>query len=170
VPQEWMRQAKFCLAPYGHGWGIRLMKVIVAGCVPVIIQVGVVWPLLGMARACCLKPAAQHQLCRCHPTPLKPTGLPTLPANLQDHVYQPYEDIIPYADFSIRLPNSDLPRIRELLGGVTPEEWLHLHEGLKRWWRPFVWEQEAGGTAYQYAITSLKKRLSSLTAGFPMPT
>ncbi len=51
VPQEWMRQAKFCLAPYGHGWGIRLMKLIVAGCVPVIIQVGVVWPLLGMARA-----------------------------------------------------------------------------------------------------------------------
>ena len=39
VVQEWMRQAKFCLAPYGYGWGIRLMKLIVAGCVPVIIQV-----------------------------------------------------------------------------------------------------------------------------------
>ncbi len=37
---EWMKLAKFCLAPYGHGWGIRLSIVITAGCVPVIIQVG----------------------------------------------------------------------------------------------------------------------------------
>jgi hypothetical protein len=37
---EWMRQARFCLAPYGHGWGIRLSIVIASGCVPLIIQVG----------------------------------------------------------------------------------------------------------------------------------
>jgi hypothetical protein len=34
-----MSSAKFCLAPYGHGWGIRLGQVMLAGCVPVIIQV-----------------------------------------------------------------------------------------------------------------------------------
>ncbi len=38
--EDWMKLAKFCLAPYGHGWGIRLSIVIAAGCVPLIIQVG----------------------------------------------------------------------------------------------------------------------------------
>jgi hypothetical protein len=42
---DWMRQAKFCLAPYGHGWGIRLSQVMAMGCVPVVVQVG--W-LLGV--------------------------------------------------------------------------------------------------------------------------
>jgi hypothetical protein len=37
---DWQQSAKFCLAPYGFGWGIRLSIVMAAGCVPVIIQVG----------------------------------------------------------------------------------------------------------------------------------
>jgi hypothetical protein len=31
--------SKFCLAPSGYGWGIRLNYYMVTGCVPVIIQV-----------------------------------------------------------------------------------------------------------------------------------
>jgi Exostosin family len=33
-----MRDAIFCLAPGGHGWGIRLLEVVAQGCIPVIIQ------------------------------------------------------------------------------------------------------------------------------------
>ncbi|PNW87478.1 hypothetical protein CHLRE_02g144100v5 [Chlamydomonas reinhardtii] len=33
-----MKLAKFCLAPMGAGWGIRLAEAMVSGCVPVIIQ------------------------------------------------------------------------------------------------------------------------------------
>ena len=36
---SWQHSARFCLAPYGFGWGIRLSQMMVAGCVPVIIQV-----------------------------------------------------------------------------------------------------------------------------------
>ncbi len=36
---QWQQSAKFCLAPYGFGWGIRLSIVMATGCVPVIIQV-----------------------------------------------------------------------------------------------------------------------------------
>lgn len=36
--QAVMKSYKFCLAPYGHGWGIRLSEVVLHGCVPVIIQ------------------------------------------------------------------------------------------------------------------------------------
>jgi hypothetical protein len=34
-----LNSSKFCLAPSGYGWGIRLNYYVVAGCVPVIIQV-----------------------------------------------------------------------------------------------------------------------------------
>lgn len=35
-----MKGSKFCMAPSGHGWGIRLSQYMAQGCVPVIIQVG----------------------------------------------------------------------------------------------------------------------------------
>lgn len=31
-------RAKFCMAPYGHGWGMRLTHAIMHACIPVIIQ------------------------------------------------------------------------------------------------------------------------------------
>ncbi len=33
-----IRSSKFCLSPYGHGWGIRTNIYMAYGCVPVIIQ------------------------------------------------------------------------------------------------------------------------------------
>jgi hypothetical protein len=33
-----IRRSKFCLAPYGHGWGIRTNIYMAHGCIPVIIQ------------------------------------------------------------------------------------------------------------------------------------
>ncbi len=50
---------RYCLAPYGWGWGIRLSQIILSGCVPVIIQ---------------------------------------------PHVFQPFEDLLDYSQFAIRLP------------------------------------------------------------------
>jgi hypothetical protein len=55
---------------------------------------------------------------------------------LQDHVFQPYEDVIPYDDFSIRLASKDVPSIKQLLEAVSPAEWRRLHEGLKKWCVP----------------------------------
>jgi hypothetical protein len=34
-----MMDSQFCLAPTGSGWGIRIVEDLVAGCLPVIIQV-----------------------------------------------------------------------------------------------------------------------------------
>ncbi|PNW87479.1 hypothetical protein CHLRE_02g144050v5 [Chlamydomonas reinhardtii] len=34
----YMQQSRFCLAPMGSGWGIRLVEAMISGCVPVIIQ------------------------------------------------------------------------------------------------------------------------------------
>lgn len=37
--EQRLREAKFCFAPYGVGWGIRLLQCILTGSVPVIVQV-----------------------------------------------------------------------------------------------------------------------------------
>jgi hypothetical protein len=50
---------RYCLAPYGWGWGIRLTQMVLLGCVPVVIQ---------------------------------------------PHVFQPFEDVLDYDAFSVRLP------------------------------------------------------------------
>ena len=44
LPSEYYEQARFCLAPSGDGWGDRLQKSIRAGCIPVIVQPGVLMP------------------------------------------------------------------------------------------------------------------------------
>jgi hypothetical protein len=38
--EDLVRSSKFCLAPWGHGWGNRLGMYMIMGCVPVIVQVG----------------------------------------------------------------------------------------------------------------------------------
>ncbi|KAG2488216.1 hypothetical protein HYH03_013210 [Edaphochlamys debaryana] len=38
APRLDMQRAKFCLAPSGHGWGVRLAQAMMTGCVPVIVQ------------------------------------------------------------------------------------------------------------------------------------
>jgi hypothetical protein len=50
---------RYCLSPYGFGWGIRTAQAVVAGCVPLVIQ---------------------------------------------PHVFQPFEDVLDYDAFSVRLP------------------------------------------------------------------
>lgn len=35
-----LRVSRFCLVPYGWGWGIRIVIAVENGCIPVIIQVG----------------------------------------------------------------------------------------------------------------------------------
>ncbi|PNH07802.1 putative glucuronosyltransferase [Tetrabaena socialis] len=39
--RQLLRTSKFCIAPYGYGWGIRVVQSIQHGCIPVIIQDGV---------------------------------------------------------------------------------------------------------------------------------
>jgi hypothetical protein len=151
--------SKFCLAPSGFGWGVRLMHYIIRGCVPVIVQVGRVWwravrtprahaapcctrwrhhrwPLSSMRRSLSLRRGARTNA---RPTPLA--------LHAQDDIYQPYEDQLPYADFSVRLPRSSLPSIAELLSDIPDADYRRLRCGLARHWRAFVWDRSVGGTA-----------------------
>jgi hypothetical protein len=71
---------------------------------------------------------------------------------------QPYEDVLPYQDFSIRLTKADIPNIGNILRNVTEDEYKTLRSNLPKYWRAFIWDTAYGGQAYNYTIASLKKR------------
>lgn len=118
--EDLVRSSKFCLAPWGHGWGNRLGLYMIMGCVPVIIQ---------------------------------------------DGVYQPYHDLLPYPQFSITLSKSRLPSIAQVLGSISDEEYIKLRQGMQQYWRAFVWHPLAGGQAYNYTIQSLHHRVQHHLGG-----
>ena len=73
-------------------------------------------------------------------------------ARVQDHIVQPWEgDLLDWADFSLRVANTDLPRLADILAAVTPAEIARLQAGLAAVWPRFLWHsalevsQAAGG-------------------------
>jgi hypothetical protein len=114
-----MRRSKFCLAPSGHGWGIRIVHAMAAGCVPLIIQ---------------------------------------------DGIHQPFDDVLPYHEFALRLPQSDMDSVDAILRGVSPTELLALQNGVRRFHKAFIWGP--GGEAYQWVVKTLHRRLHNIMAGF----
>jgi hypothetical protein len=48
---------------------------------------------------------------------------------LQDDVYQAWEDLLPYHEFSVRLPKSRIAALPELLAAIPDEDYLALRAG-----------------------------------------
>ena len=46
----------------------------------------------------------------------------TLSSVLQDHVYQPFADVLPYPEFSITLGVKDIPNLLDILEAVPVED------------------------------------------------
>lgn len=84
---------------------------------------------------------------------------------LQDGVFQPYHDLLPYHQFSVTLPKTRLPSISQVLNSITDAEYIKLRQGMQRYWRAFVWHPLAGGQAYNYTIQSLHSRVQHHLAG-----
>jgi len=107
---------KFCLAPHGAGFGIRLSIAMVHGCIPVVIQ---------------------------------------------DHVFQPFEDIIPYEDMSVRIAKKDIPDLIPILRSITEEEQERMRMVMAKYYRAFIWEPQHGGMAYNFTMMALYRRLNA---------
>lgn len=112
-----LRSSKFCLTPYGHGWGIRISFAISTGCIPLIIQ---------------------------------------------ENVFQPFEDVLPYEDFSIRLNNEDIPFLPSILRAISPERIEALQQNLAKYWPSMIWPPEDQGRAFDYTVLSLRRRYLNL--------
>jgi len=116
IKQGWMsndvlRESRFCLAPTGSGWGVRLTKLMLMGCVPLIIQ-------------------PRMQL--------------------------PFEDLLPYDAFSLRLEKADIPNLHNILAGVSLERHARMRREVERYRKAFSYN--GGGTAYGLLVRSLRRR------------
>mmetsp|Transcript_26370 Transcript_26370/g.78297 ORF Transcript_26370/g.78297 Transcript_26370/m.78297 type:complete len:245 (-) Transcript_26370:211-945(-) len=87
-----------------------------------------------------------------------------IPVLFDDGITQPFHDVLPYQDFSVRLSWSDIPNMVNILEAIPPRQVLHLYEGLARHYRAFVWPQEVGGKAYHRTLDSLFKRAAKIQA------
>ena len=85
---------------------------------------------------------------------------------LQEHVYQAYEELLPYELFSLRLNNADLPNLPTILRGVTEPQYRLLVENLQRYKASMLWDANAGGKAFDYTIATLRRRYMNMKALF----
>jgi|LauGreDrversion2_5_1035112.scaffolds.fasta_scaffold43963_2 hypothetical protein len=79
------------------------------------------------------------------------------PTLLQDHVFQPFEDMIPYEEFSVRVAKRDIPNLISILRAITEEEQRKMRLRMAEYYRAFIWEPAHGGLAYNFTIDSLMK-------------
>ncbi|KXZ42907.1 hypothetical protein GPECTOR_112g277 [Gonium pectorale] len=117
--RELLRKSKFCIAPYGFGWGLRLVQAMEFGCIPVIIQ---------------------------------------------DWVYQAFEEYLPYEEFSVRMPLAGVGHLIEVLRSFDEQALAALRLGMARHYRAFIWNREWGGTAYEWTLAGLQRRLDNMRA------
>lgn len=86
-----------------------------------------------------------------------------VPVIVQDYVYQPFEDFLPYEEFAVRLPVSDIPRMIEVLRSYTEQDMARMRAALARHFRAFLWDREYGGEAYEWTLRALQRKLFSYT-------
>lgn len=77
---------------------------------------------------------------------------------------QAFEDVLPYETFSIRLTNDDVPQLREILRGITDEQYKRLLAGVQQYLAAFSWHPESGGKAFDYTILSLRRKYMNMKA------
>ena len=75
-------------------------------------------------------------------------------------MYQPFEDVLPYSDFSITLRVKDIPFLLDILAAVPLEQLLQYRRALREVYRAFYWVQD--GLAYNYTLRSLSRKLHNL--------
>lgn len=81
-----------------------------------------------------------------------------VPVVIQEQVFQPFEELLPYEQFSLRLTNAEVRRLPEILRSVTPEQLAALQRGLARHWPAFVWPRRHSGRAFEHALRALRRR------------
>lgn len=75
---------------------------------------------------------------------------------------QPYEDVLPFEDFSLRLDNADVPILKDILRNVSDAQYRHLLTGVLHHAPAFSWDQPTGGRAFHYTLLSLRRKYMNL--------
>ena len=140
-----LHRSKFCLAPAGMGFSTRVYESIAQGCVPLIIQHE---PDSDTEADQAFQPLAPHP--HSHPNPHphphpNPNPNPTPTPNQAD---QAFEDLLPYANFSLRLKQDAIPNLPKLLADFPREHWLALRRNLGCVWPRIMWLREESARSH----------------------
>lgn len=94
-----------------------------------------------------------------------------IPLIIQDGVDQPFQNVLPYEEFSIRLTNDDIPHIPDILGKISDVEIRYLQRGLLRFWPAFVHEVELPNSAFNWTMFALRQRYLNMKSKLiePLP-
>ena len=79
---------------------------------------------------------------------------------------QPYEDLLPYELFSVRVALRDVGRVRDILRGISDVQYRELLGNVLKYQAAFEWDRWAGGRAFDFTIASLRRRHLNLQAVF----
>lgn len=84
-----------------------------------------------------------------------------------DGIDQPHDDILDFPRFSVRVAQKDIPKLPQILAGISMRERAELQRGLIAFHRAFMWgpapfderrpSPNARGLAYNYTIESLRR-------------
>jgi hypothetical protein len=87
-----------------------------------------------------------------------------IPVIVQPMVAQPFDDLLPYSNFSLSFRMADVKRLPALLRAIPPERVCSLRREGARYSRLLMWQQP-GGLAYDMLQVSLCKRALRLHRG-----
>jgi Exostosin family len=77
-----------------------------------------------------------------------------IPVIIQSNITQPFEAILPYWEFSIRLLHEDIPELPQILKSLPLSEVARLQRGLMRYYSAFLWDGP-DARAYEYTLANL---------------
>ncbi|GAX72704.1 hypothetical protein CEUSTIGMA_g160.t1 [Chlamydomonas eustigma] len=85
-----------------------------------------------------------------------------IPVIVQEFVHQPFDDVLDYEEFALRLRVEDIPQLLEILKSVSKDQIQSYREKMYAVHKGFHWEPEYGGEAYNYTLKSLKRKLMNM--------
>ena len=86
-----------------------------------------------------------------------------VPVIVQPSVLMPFEDVLPYPRFSLRMGADEIPTMHERLAAVTPAEHGRMRRALLRYAAAFNWHEDVG-RAYEMSVYSLCLRAARAAA------
>lgn len=97
-----------------------------------------------------------------------------VPLIIQPKVRQPFDELLPYEKFAVTLDISDIPKLDEILGRITPEQHSKLLEGVEKYAADFYHDgqdfgRHAKGRIYGNTIAMLAMRAAPFGGSVSAP-
>ena len=85
-----------------------------------------------------------------------------VPLIIQPHIRQPFDSLLPYDNFSLRLAPRDIPFLAHILQDVSTARHAAMRRAMQEHAHAFSWREHGGGNAYDMLIRALRGAASSV--------